>query len=339
MPRFRIPTAPVIPSRLPRTVMLDTCVLSEVITQPDLREWFAHWLNSGDVTCYLSVLTLGELIGDVDGQGGTRDARIIERLKGLRALRNQVGTRLRAAADFVDTVFAEVHQYQSHPVEDDEETSALNLMTRFEDRELPKLLSWASSPADYIKRKKNTLYELDRSIHAKSKRLVQESPENNQQLARGFSVDSVVRTINGRDIPHPLSELVAERLLKGQMTAKQIEERLPHCPVLNCAEQLVWRSYLANGAPPGAKQEEIALFRTKTKTGRGDWYDHYVAATAAACTMFITGDKRLLRRCEHIQRLGVSVINAYKAETVIEGYSPSASQIESAAPADAPTEP
>jgi hypothetical protein len=301
--------------------MLDTCVLSTVVEQPALRDWVARWLKDWDLICYVSVHSLEELVGDIDNKRENTHAIVGERLKGLRALRGQVGERLREAAIFDHAVFAEVNQPQSYPVENFETPSHLEKMTTFEDQQLHDVLLWARTPASSVNHKKGTLHKLDRSIHAEVQSLLQESPEGHRELAQSFSVANVVRQINGREIPHYLCGLVAERMTGGKMTPEQVEERLPYFPVLNCAEQLVGRAYLANGARPDAKQEEIGLFRTRKKKGLGDWVDHYIAATAAACAMFITGDDKLFRRCAHIRRLGVSGINPYRAEELIAGYS------------------
>ncbi|PTL75406.1 hypothetical protein [Vitiosangium sp. GDMCC 1.1324] len=200
-------------------------------------------------------------------------------------------------------------------------------MTGFDDRQFPTVFARASFIANYVARKKDTLFEMDRNLRDHVRRLRQEFPEDEREISAEYAVSEIKgrRRLGVGDL---MIDTAAERLLEGRMTPKQVEERLSQCPVLNCAAHLVWRANLANAAPPAeqlttTQNSVIGLFRTKSarKGGRGDWYDYLTAATAAACTMFITGDDNLFRRCEYIRDLGVSGIRAYAAKALIEGYS------------------
>ncbi|OJH35573.1 hypothetical protein [Cystobacter ferrugineus] len=289
--------------------MLDTCTLQTVSMQSELREWFAQWLEAQDLTCYLAETTLVEV-------AGRNEQHVAERLKGLRALRKQVGSRLRGAASFNDTVRAQLQQRQPGPVEVPPGPSLFEWMTGFDDHQFPTVSARASFVADYVARLKDTLFETDRNLRAHVRALRRDLPEEEREISAEFVVSEIIgrRRLGAGDL---MIDTAAERLLEGRMTPRQVEERLSQCPVLNCAAHLVWRANLANSAPPAeqltpAQNNVIGLFRTKSakKGGRGDWYDYHTAATAAACTMFITGDDDLFRRCSHIQHLGVSGINA-----------------------------
>ena len=182
------------------------------------------------------------------------------------------------------------------------------------------MLKEALKYSRHVERKKDIFHDLDsNAVRAEVERLVKSDPERYRDLALSSEPSNVVAAINRRGVDaHPICQLVATGLLDDAVTAAQLEEKLSNYPVLNCFEQLSWRAFLANGTPLNSKQKEIVLFRTKRNSkGRGDWYDHFIAAAAAPCSMFVTDDERLWKRCRHIQRSRSSGVNAYVLSSVL----------------------
>ena len=227
-------------------------------------------------------------IGDVE--------RAFFMLRNLQLLLKGLGSRLQRSKDYKDLIQAEARRWLRFPVVtgwgEFEGASAKTLWGIAEN--LPESYDWLS-------KKKNEIYEFDRS------------------MSKHFAADHgpidpnfVVEAISAKRPPR-VDDLVIEmaaNLSDGLLSAEKIVADKNRFKATHLLSHLLYRLNLANAASPGTLSPEqehvIGLWRTKGgNRGKGAWYDMFIAGAAAYNEFLISDDDNQRRRCEHLKKTGL----------------------------------
>jgi hypothetical protein len=275
------------------SVALDTSALSNVLNggARAIRP-FADATKRHGATVAISNTVLFELTADANIKGVAR------RLKGLQRLQRELGPLLCLSLQSTDLLNAEARsRLTAAPGYADVDWTWLANAHR---RDLLEVAADMRESYDFIRQRKNKLFELDRKLHQ-------------ELLAKGIQYDpaQLFALITGRD-PPPADEMIIEwtaKFSEGRYTPQQVAADQMRFKAAHVISHLVWRLQLANCADRTTtpEQEQVfGLWRTKGKArGEGVWYDAFIAGEAAYMDLLVSDDDNQRRRCDFLRKRGL----------------------------------
>jgi hypothetical protein len=284
----------IVPSLAPYYVALDTSALSNLLNaEDDLIPRFIEAARRKNAIIGFSSTVLFEITSDRD-----LDA-VVRRLEALQRLQRDLGPNLGLSLGLNDLLQAEARGWLRAPVVHDADWSGL---AQANHADLRKFTADAAESYDFMSKKKQELFGLDRGLHGYL--LEKQGGE--------FDPDQLFARIVGAG-PPDADEMIIEWAVKfsnGVWSPQRIVAEPMRFKATHAISHLVWRLQLANCADrQKATPEQAQLFgrwRTQRKGfGEGVWYDSYIAGEAAYMDLLVSDDENQRWRCDFLRQRGL----------------------------------
>ncbi|MGO9829310.1 MAG: PIN domain-containing protein [Myxococcaceae bacterium] len=283
------PVPPTIKSLIPQTLALDTSALGNVLDDEPTRRSFAEALRRRPATAFISDVVLFELSSDANF------SEVLVRLRTLKALCREASPFLFRAPDHKDLMREEMRHWLTGAPAHNSDWGGI---TRAPDSELARVARKLPASHKWMVKKKDDLFQSDRGLH--------------QFLAkRGvvFTPEQLAQEICGSGPPRPDEMMIemAVKLSEGNRTADEIVKDKRRFKATHTVSHLVWRLCLGNSIDPsicrGEPAQILGLWRTKGgSSGRGAWYDTFIAGAASYVDTLVSDDIEQRRRCEFLRK-------------------------------------
>ncbi len=287
-------TDSVAPSLAGYSVALDTSALSNLLNaEDDLITRFVGATRRQKATISFSYTVLFEVSSDANVPA------VFRRLQAFQRLQRELGPLLCLCLDHNELIEAEARSWLRGPLAHEVDWSWLVQADR---HELQQVAAGMPESHDFMSKKKQELFELDRGLH----QYLLEKKGGQFDPAQVFAV------IVGADPPRA-DEMIIEKAAKfsnGVWSPERIVADRMRFKATHVISHLVWRLQLANCTDrQTATSEQAQIFgrwRTQRKGfGEGVWYDSYIAGEAAYMDLLVSDDENQRWRCDFLRQRGL----------------------------------